>query len=95
MPGAIGAFRREAPAAVGGLSSQTPAEHTDLTMALPAVHHHAPGVRTTSGMTANRSAMSTTRMDTQITLFGAALVASRHTAAGAHIGGSRMVWRLR
>jgi hypothetical protein len=40
-------------------------------------------------MTANRSAMSTTRMDTQITLFGAALAASRHTAAGAHIGGSR------
>lgn len=37
-------------------------------------------------MTANRSAMSTTRMDTQITLFGAALVASWHTAAGAHNG---------
>jgi hypothetical protein len=31
--------------------------------------------------------MSTTRMDTQITLFGAALAASLHTAAGAHIGG--------
>jgi len=37
-------------------------------------------------MTANRSAMSTTRIDTQITLFGAALAASRHTPAGAHIG---------
>src|SRR5215470_11479676 len=53
-------------------------------------------------MTANRSAMSTTRMDTQITLLGAALVASWHTAAGAHIedlfvvksfcASSSMVW---
>ena len=41
-------------------------------------------------MTANRSAKSTTPMDTQITLFGTALVASWHTAAGAHIGGYRV-----
>jgi cellulose synthase/poly-beta-1,6-N-acetylglucosamine synthase-like glycosyltransferase/peptidoglycan/xylan/chitin deacetylase (PgdA/CDA1 family) len=34
VPGAIGAFRREALAAVGGLSSQTLAEDTDLTMAV-------------------------------------------------------------
>jgi cellulose synthase/poly-beta-1,6-N-acetylglucosamine synthase-like glycosyltransferase len=34
IPGAIGAFRREALAAVGGLSAETLAEDTDLTMAL-------------------------------------------------------------
>jgi cellulose synthase/poly-beta-1,6-N-acetylglucosamine synthase-like glycosyltransferase len=34
VPGAIGAFRREALIAVGGLSSDTLAEDTDLTMAL-------------------------------------------------------------
>ena len=34
IPGAIGAFRREALAAVGGLSADTLAEDTDLTMAL-------------------------------------------------------------
>jgi cellulose synthase/poly-beta-1,6-N-acetylglucosamine synthase-like glycosyltransferase/peptidoglycan/xylan/chitin deacetylase (PgdA/CDA1 family) len=34
VPGAIGAFRREALAAVGGLSAETLAEDTDLTMAL-------------------------------------------------------------
>ena len=34
VPGAIGAFRREALAAVGRLSSQTLAEDTDLTMAV-------------------------------------------------------------
>jgi cellulose synthase/poly-beta-1,6-N-acetylglucosamine synthase-like glycosyltransferase len=34
VPGAIGAFRREALAAVGRLSSQTLAEDTDLTTAV-------------------------------------------------------------
>lgn len=34
VPGAVGAFRREALAAVGGLSADTLAEDTDLTMAL-------------------------------------------------------------
>src|SRR5207249_1775419 len=34
IPGAIGAFRREALAAVGGVSADTLAEDTDLTMAL-------------------------------------------------------------
>jgi cellulose synthase/poly-beta-1,6-N-acetylglucosamine synthase-like glycosyltransferase len=34
VPGAIGAFRREALASVGGLSSDTLAEDTDLTMAI-------------------------------------------------------------